>query len=358
MSSRRNPRFYLDDVLTALQDKDILRAFGDYMNAAPLPSRQREGASDKTIRGYVHDAANFLQWWKQTEGAAFTMEALRRDPYMLNKKVIQDYIAYLERKSAIATVLHKAAALRAFVKFLQASKAIEHDPMLGLRLPRKAEGEPRGLDDKQRARFEAVFQQPWLDRAPKRKRTTEVEARVRENAEHQLVRDRAIVFLMMYAGPRVEEVYQLNVGDVELREKSGAIHIRRGKGWKERKSAIPLPARKRLAEWLEVRKKIGLENVPEAPLFVTLRGEIGNRLSIRAIQNMIAEAGRRAGIKEPVTPHVLRHTCAYMLRRAGVDIETRAKMLGHSIETARKYGEPGESEIEKAASRLDDAEAI
>ena len=46
-----------------------------------------------------------------------------------------------------------------------------------------------------------------------------------------------------------------------------------------------------------------------------------------------------------------------MLRQAGADIETCAKMLGHSIETASKYGAPGENEIEKAASLLDHAEA-
>jgi len=75
------------------------------------------------------------------------------------------------------------------------------------------------------------------------------------------------------------------------------------------------------------------------------------------MRNMIAEAGKHARIKEPVTPHILRHTCAFMLRQAGVDIETRSKMLGHSVETASKYGAPGGSEIEKAASLLDNAEA-
>ena len=75
------------------------------------------------------------------------------------------------------------------------------------------------------------------------------------------------------------------------------------------------------------------------------------------MQNMIAEAGKRVRIEEPVTPHILRHTCAFMLRQAGVDIETRAKMLGHSIETASRYGAPGESEIEKAASLLNYVEA-
>ena len=75
------------------------------------------------------------------------------------------------------------------------------------------------------------------------------------------------------------------------------------------------------------------------------------------MQITIAEAGSQAQIKDPVTPHILRHTYSFMLRQAGVDIETRAKRLGHSIETASKYGAPGESEIEKAASLLDHAEA-
>lgn len=336
-----------------LKHKNILQAFQDHLDTNPLPSRQSEGASDKTVKGYVNDMTDFIQWWKQTEGEELSIEYLRKDPFSLNKKVIQDYINQLEKKVAIATVLHKVSALRAFVKFMQAAKAIEHEPMHGLRLPRKAEPEPRGLDDKQRARFEAVFQKPWLDTIPKRKRVKDVEERVLQDAENRLIRDRAIVFLMMYAGPRVEEVFQLNVGDIELKEKSGRVHIRKGKGLRERYTNIPLPARKALQTWLEQRKAIGLGNDKTAPLFVTLRGQTGERFSIRSMQNMISEAGQRARIKEPVTPHILRHTCAFMLRQAGVGIETRAKMLGHSIETASKYGSPGESEIEKAASLLD-----
>jgi len=38
-------------------------------------------------------------------------------------------------------------------------------------------------------------------------------------------------------------------------------------------------------------------------------------------------------------------------------METRVKMLGHAIETTSKYGVPGESEIEKAASLIDHVEA-
>ena len=209
------------------------------MNTAALPSRSRAGASEKTIKGYVHDVNDFLGWWKQTEGENLTVEYLRKDPFALNKKLIQDYVNHLEKKVEISTVLRKVSALRAFVKFLQAVKTLEHEPMHGLRLPRKAEPEPRGLTDKQRSRFEAVFQKPWLNTITKRKRTKEVEENVIRDAENRLSRDRAIVFLMLYAGPRVDETYQLNVTDIELKEKSGTLHIRKGKGYRERRTSIP-----------------------------------------------------------------------------------------------------------------------
>ena len=86
-------------------------------------------------------------------------------------------------------------------------------------MPSKAEPEPRGLSDKERSRFEAVFQQPWLDRVPKRKRGDDVEKNVIEDSKNRLVRDRAIVFLMMYAGPRVDETYKLNISRYRIEGK-------------------------------------------------------------------------------------------------------------------------------------------
>jgi site-specific recombinase XerD len=336
----------------------ILEAFEDHLRDSSLPSRLRAGASDNTIRGYIHDLHDFLNWWEETEDTPLTVSLLSRDPFKLNKKLIQNYVHSLEGRVGTATVLRKTSSLRAFTKFLQAKEIIKHEPMNGLRLPKKAEPEPRGLSDSERSRLESAFQQPWLPRVPKRKRKEDVERNVLEDANHRLARDRAIVFLMMYAGPRVDETCNLNVGDIVLKEKSGSLHIRKGKGLRERRTAIPLPARKALQKWLDLREELGIGNDKESALFVRLRGKTGERLSVRAVQDMVSEAAKHAGIEESiVTPHVLRHTCAFMLRTAGVDIETRAKMLGHSVKTASKYGAPGNNEIEKAAALLDDAEA-
>ncbi len=74
---------------------------------------------------------------------------------------------------------------------------------------------------------------------------------------------------------------------------------------------------------------------------------------------MVTEAGKRAGLDRldpplQVTPHLLRHTYAYMLRQAGVSTEVRAEMSGHSIETAMRYGRPKTREKERDAEALDE----
>jgi site-specific recombinase XerD len=328
----------------------ILGSFHLYLVWNNLPSRRRQGAAPKTIQGYAQDISIFVRWWQGTFGDELTLDMLKADPFRLNRKVLQDFLAWLQTTQgyAASTVLRYAASLRAFCQFLQNEGFIQHDPALGLRLPVKKAQEPKGLDDAQRSRFEAAFQTPWVDKVTKRKRTHETQAGLR------LIRDQAIAYLMLYAGPRVEEVERLTLEDVELRPKSGVLHIRQGKGFRERDVPLPKPAREPLEVWLKEREKLGISN--EA-LFVELRSG-GRRLSRRSMQNMVAEAGERAGLGRldppvKVTPHVLRHTYAYMLRQAGVPTEVRAEMSGHSIETAMKYGRPKVREKERAAEALD-----
>jgi site-specific recombinase XerD len=329
----------------------ILGSFHLYLVWKPLPSRRRQGAAAKTIQGYVQDVSIFVRWWQGTFGDELTVEALRADPFRLNRKVLQDFLSWLQTTQgySASTVLRYAASLRAFCFFLTTEEIIQHDPTMGLRLPVKKAQEPRGLDDAQRARFEAAFQVPWVDKVTKRKRAYETQAGLR------LIRDKAIAYLMLYAGPRVEEVERLTLEDVELRPKSGVLHIRQGKGFRERDVPLPKPARDALEAWLKEREKL---DFPHEAMFVELRA--GYRpLSRRSMQAMVADAGQRVGLDrlDPpvrVTCHLLRHTYAYMLRQAGVSTEVRAEMSGHSIETAMKYGRPKTREKERAAEALDE----
>jgi site-specific recombinase XerD len=342
-----------EPVGTALEVKyPILGSFHLYMVWNNLPSRRQQGAAPKTIQGYVQDMSIFVRWWQGSFDESLTLEAIKADPFRLNRKTLQDFLAWLQTTQgyAASTVVRYAASLRAFCHYLQSEGFIQHDPALGLRLPVRKVQEPKGLTDSQRARFEAVFLAPWENKVTKRKRTWGTRAAVR------LARDKAIAFLMLYAGPRVEEIERLTIQDVELRPRSGVLHIRQGKGFRERDVDLPKPVRTALDAWLLERDELPIEH--EA-LFVELRGSQFRPLSRRSMQSMIAEAGQRAGLDRldppvSVTPHVLRHTYAYMLRQAGISTEIRAELTGHSIQTAMKYGRPKREEKERAVKALDD----
>jgi site-specific recombinase XerD len=60
------------------------------------------------------------------------------------------------------------------------------------------------------------------------------------------------------------------------------------------------------------------------------------------------EVGCDAGF----TAHVLRHSAGIAMVRDGEDIVTVAELLGHSIETAGRYGLPTRQDKERAIRRL------
>jgi site-specific recombinase XerD len=66
-------------------------------------------------------------------------------------------------------------------------------------------------------------------------------------------------------------------------------------------------------------------------------GQRGDPLSSRAIQRVVATYAEKAELKG-VTPHVLRHTAAHNLVKAGVSLDRVAAILGHErLDTTAIY---------------------
>src|SRR6185436_12001196 len=64
----------------------------------------------------------------------------------------------------------------------------------------------------------------------------------------------------------------------------------------------------------------------------------GNRLSPRAVEDLVVKYAEAAKLGKHVTPHTLRHSTATALIRAGNGIEVVAQVLHHrSLDTTRGY---------------------
>jgi site-specific recombinase XerD len=162
-------------------------------------------------------------------------------------------------------------------------------------------------------------------------------------------RDYALLLLAIQTGLRLTELTALKVQDVHL---GGGAHVRcQGKGRKDRCTPLNNQTVVVLKNWL--REHGGMTG---DPLFPTRRG---NSLSPDAVESLVAEHARTAARNCPslrdkrVTPHVLRHTNAMQLLRAGVDIATIALWLGHErVQTTDIYLHADMSLKEKALARL------
>jgi integrase/recombinase XerD len=138
-------------------------------------------------------------------------------------------------------------------------------------------------------------------------------------------RDHALLLVAIETGLRVSELVGLRCQDVVLG--SGA-HVRCfGKGRKERVTPLTAPTVAVLRAWLQER-----HGEPSEPLFPASRG---GPLSRDAIERLLAKYCATAAqacptlLGKKLAPHVLRHSCAVQLRRAGVDQATLALWLGH-----------------------------
>jgi len=145
------------------------------------------------------------------------------------------------------------------------------------------------------------------------------------------------------AGLRISEACQLRVEDID--SKRGLIHVRLGKGKKDR--YVLLPARLLLAlraYWVQVRPADGW-------LFPGVKG---GPISPNSVRRALAVAVRRAKLKKKVTAHVLRHSFATHLLETGTDIRIIQVLLGHaSLQTTARYTRVSQKMVAGVKSPLD-----
>jgi site-specific recombinase XerD len=245
------------------------------------------GVADSTRRAYGADLREFARWYGD------------RPVDEIDVRVLSEWMTQLGRarprgRLSQSTIARKASSLRAFVRF-----TLGPDRVPDLPLSRRG---GRRLPD-----------------APK---TREVEAMIEAftGDEPLAVRNRALFELVYSAGLRASEAVGLDLGDVDFEQE--LVHVRRGKGAKDRVIPLGERAAQLLARYLHTARP-QLARGAENAFFLSVRGR---RLDTSALRKLLPH------------PHRLRHAFATHLLEGGADLRTIQELLGHaSLSTTQMY---------------------
>ena len=266
--------------------------------------RVEKGLSANTVSAYARDMGKFEAFTKKRKIALKTV----------NRDDLVEFLSELYRqKLESRTVARHLVTLRNFFRFAQIHEWITEDPSVSLESPKIRRSLPSYL------------------------RLEEVEKILAQPDEKTPIglRDRAMLEVLYSSGLRVSELTSLRVMDLD--RAVGCVRCI-GKGDKERivpmgKKAMALVDRYLRDARPKLLGKGQLSN--SSVLFLNRRG---SRLSRVGVWKILSAYGRQAGLRVPLTPHMLRHSFATHLLERGADLRSVQLMLGHSdISTTQIY---------------------
>jgi len=264
--------------------------------------RVEKGLSSNTVSAYRRDLLKFAEFARKRE---LSLQAVRRDDLV-------DFLAGLYRQKLDSkSVARHLVALRNFFRFAQIQDLIQEDPSMNLESPKIRRSLPGYL------RLEEV--ERLLDRP-------DVKTPIG-------LRDRAMLEVLYSTGLRVSELIGLRTSDLDA--KVGCVRCI-GKGDKERIVPVGKKALAIVERYLrDARPKLLGKVTGNPSLFVNRRGA---HLSRVGVWKILSAYGRLAGMRIPLTPHMLRHSFATHLLERGADLRSVQLMLGHAdISTTQIY---------------------
>ncbi len=274
------------------------------------------------LRGECHLAANTVQAYHR-DMQRFVAWLEKRNLKNLKVGDLTEFIGTLqEAELAPASVARNIVAIRTFFRYLQLEGIVTENPAELLATQKMWQRVPGVLSQKQVEEFLA---------APRK-------------IDKFWQRDAALLEVLYATGCRASEVCNLRVRDLTLAEK----HLRcEGKGGKQRMVPVGGRAIVAIERYLEeLRSDLAEKNPhPQEELFLSRSGRPLDRVQLWRI---VKHYALRAGIKDKISPHSLRHSFATHLLAGGADLRLVQEMLGHaSIQTTQIYTHVEHSRLKK-----------
>ena len=263
--------------------------------------RSQKRLDAKTLKAYSIDLKQF---------AAFLTPNYVNNVLLINREVLENFIAFLHNSYKPKTVKRKLASLKAFFHFLEYRDFIEINPFNKMQIRFR---EPLLLPKTIPLHTIELFLSTIYSSHANAK--TDFQKR-------QTARDIAVIELLFATGMRISELCSLKYKDIDLYDRVVRIY---GKGAKERQLQICNDC---VISALE--NYISIYQAPQNDDNYFFINTSGTRMSEQSVRNMIVKYCNLAGISQHITPHMFRHSFATLLLEEDVDIRYIQEMLGHS----------------------------
>jgi len=154
------------------------------------------------------------------------------------------------------------------------------------------------------------------------------------------LRDRSLLMTLFYQGLRRSEASKLDWRDITT--KRGLLEVRQAKTSAYDVVRIHPEVRKAIDEYhgvlnLELRRG---DTKPQDPVFMShsRRAIEGRRLSPTAINEIVKERARLAGIEKRTHSHAMRHSCVTVALQSGVPLHQVQRHVRHKdVRTTLRY---------------------
>ncbi len=280
--------------MMAIREEYLLESFLDGAWA-------ERGLSENTLKSYRYDLSQLALQLEQRDRTL--LHARRED-------VLHFLATQVQAGRSPRSLSRYLSSFRQFYRWLLREGRIQKDPSALIESPKLGRGLPKALNEQQ---VVGLLEAPDV-------------------GTPLGLRDRTMLELMYATGLRVSELVNLEV--INLGISQGVVRVM-GKGGKERLVPLGEEALTWMQRYLQASRPDLMKGGDCPQVFVTARKAGMTR---QAFWHTIRRHAAVAGIAQPVSPHMLRHSFATHLLNHGADLRVVQLLLGHSdLSTTQIY---------------------
>lgn len=253
-----------------------------------------EGKAAKTIESYVNDVKGFQ---------SYLQEKLKDIPVLSRFSFVRYKEHLVKEGYAVSTINKKINSLKVYNDFLR-TKGVVSESFIHLKRDRIKIA--AGSEDDVEALSEEQVEQ-LLFYVEKRNRVS--------------IRNKLIVYLLLYTGVRVSELVGIKIADFDFLTSQLTVI---GKGGKRREIGLRNDVLQLVKDYMKKERSESKFSHSDH-LLVSQRAEKMHR---DAVRDWLAKISKELGFK--LHPHLFRHTFCTRLLKKGVDLTTVSKLAGHS----------------------------